>query len=371
MNLAENWFEVENPNLIPSPALLVYPDRIAENINEMIAVAGDPDRLRPHVKTYKMPEIVRMQLDRGITKFKCATIAEAEMTAGCGASDIVFAMQPVGPNAERFIKLKKAFPYCRFSCIADDETVLRNLSALSVSYDTETEIWIDLNTGMNRTGITPGYEAIKLYRLIAELPRLKAAGLHAYDGHIREADPAKRKLVSDQGFEPVRKMKTILESEGYGPVRIIAGGSPSFPVHAIRSDVELSPGTVLLWDQGYISRFTDMNFRIGAVLMTRIISKPAEKIICVDLGHKAVGSEMPQPRVHFPQLQEYEITGHNEEHMVIRTPQAAALQTGDILYAIPWHICPTVDRHDTAFVIRNKLMTEQWKVTARRRKITF
>ena len=68
-------------------------------------MAGGVERLRPHMKTNKLPEVIRMQMDQGITKFKCATIAEAEMVAACLAPDVLLAYQPVGPNVERFIQL--------------------------------------------------------------------------------------------------------------------------------------------------------------------------------------------------------------------------------------------------------------------------
>ncbi|MEI6636707.1 MAG: NAD-binding protein, partial [Planctomycetota bacterium] len=75
------WYEIVNADEIDSPALLVYPDRIEENLRRMAAAVGGVSRLRPHVKTHKMPEVIRMCLAHGIEKFKAATIAEAEMTA--------------------------------------------------------------------------------------------------------------------------------------------------------------------------------------------------------------------------------------------------------------------------------------------------
>ena len=108
-----DWFHVANGAEIPTPALLVYPDRIQENIRRMIRVAGGVKTLRPHMKTHKMPEVIRMQLEQGITRFKCATIAEAEMTAAAGAEDVLLAYQPVGPNVERFLELAAALPVRR------------------------------------------------------------------------------------------------------------------------------------------------------------------------------------------------------------------------------------------------------------------
>src|SRR5438874_13434761 len=106
----DSWHRVANVRDIASPALLVYPERVEENIDLMFRIAGSAERLRPHIKTHKLPEVIRMQMTRGITKFKCATIAEAEMAAGCGVVDMVLAYQPVGPNVGRLIQLVKSFP---------------------------------------------------------------------------------------------------------------------------------------------------------------------------------------------------------------------------------------------------------------------
>src|SRR5580765_7641964 len=115
-----DWFHVANEADIPSPALLIYPDRVRENIRRMIRIVGSVDRLRPHMKTHKLPEVIRMEVEHGITRFKCATIAEAEMTVAAGAEDVLLAYQPVGPNVQRVIQLVKSFPETKFSVIADD-----------------------------------------------------------------------------------------------------------------------------------------------------------------------------------------------------------------------------------------------------------
>jgi len=99
-NQVDSWHKVANVREVPSPALLVYPERVEENIRRMLQIASGPTRLRPHVKTHKLSEIVRMQMAHGISKFKCATIAEVEMTASCGAQDVLLAYQPVGPNVD-------------------------------------------------------------------------------------------------------------------------------------------------------------------------------------------------------------------------------------------------------------------------------
>jgi len=370
-NPSDKWFVIDNEEDVHSPSLLVYPDRIEENIRRMIAVAGGTERLRPHIKTHKMPAVIRLQLKHGIGKFKCATIAEAEMAAGAGAPDVLIAYQLTGPNIKRYFDLIAAFPKTKFSCIADSEDVIIKLSETASARNKKASIWLDLNVGMNRTGVTPGDNALKLAMLITRLPMLNFGGLHVYDGHIHEPDPVLRTKLCDEAYAPVTDFTGDLARAGINVPGIVAGGSPTFPVHARRKGVELSPGTLLLWDHGYGSEFTDMDFLQAAVLFTRVVSKPAVDLICLDLGHKAVASEMSQPRIHIPGFGKFSIISHNEEHMVIRTNRASEMKVGSVVYAIPFHICPTVDRHDTVSVVRNGIVTEQWQVEARRRQITI
>jgi D-serine deaminase-like pyridoxal phosphate-dependent protein len=365
------WYLVDNVSEVCSPSLLVYPDRIENNIQKMVGIAGSVDHLRPHVKTHKMSEIIRLQMKHGIHKFKCATISETEMVAKCGVTDILLAMQPVGPNLERFFRLKQEFKNSKISCIADNEEVIIQLSDMARRTDIETSVWLDINCGMNRTGIVPGEKALRLYQRIIDSPMLVAEGLHVYDGHIHEPDFSIRQKICNNAFDQVRSFADELESDGITPVKIVAGGTPTFPFHALRKGVESSPGTLLLWDYGYSSSFTDMDFLHAAVLITRIISKPGKDLLCLDLGHKAVASEMPQPRIKILGLENYTVISHNEEHMVIRTTKADNYKVGEPVYGIPWHICPTVDRYDSVSVVNEHRITNQWNVEARKRKITI
>jgi D-serine deaminase-like pyridoxal phosphate-dependent protein len=365
----DKWYCISNANQVNSPALLVFPDRIEENIERLIASVSDKSLLRPHVKTYKMPGIVRLLIKHGIRKFKCATIAEAEMTAGCGPDEVLLTYQPVGPNIRRFFELRRRFPEVVISCIADCEKIVHQLSENAVEFNDKAGVWIDINVGMNRTGIAPGDKALGLFRLVSDLPGLKAEGLHIYDGHIHDSDYSLRKRLCDEAWATAEPMITELKSDG-GKLRIIAGGTPTFPFHAAKEGIETSPGTAVLWDYGYSSAFADLDFLHAAVLFTRVISKPGEDLICIDLGTKAVASEMTHPRIKIIGLSDYEFVAHNEEHLVIRTAKADSFEQGDELYCIPFHICPTVDRYDKVSVVRDGMVTEEWKVEARTRQIT-
>jgi D-serine deaminase-like pyridoxal phosphate-dependent protein len=365
------WYSVSNISQIDSPALLIYPDRVEENIRRLIGIAGAVQKLRPHVKTHKLPEIVRMHLARGIRKFKCATIAEAEMTAACGAPDVLLAYQPVGPKVERFLALMKTFPQTRFSTLADNADALAGLSKAAKKTRSDIEVFLDVDCGMERCGIAPSPEAIDLFRLLKSLPGLEPAGLHAYDGHIHGSDLLERTKACDAAFASVQALKQEIEEAGM-PVRcIVAGGTPTFPIHALRGGVECSPGTYVFWDFGYTTGLPEMDFLPAALVLTRVISKPGTKRLCLDLGHKAIASENPHPRVHLLDLPGAKALTHSEEHLVVETAQGEKFAVGDCLYGIPWHICPTVALHSKAVVVRNGRAKEEWQIVGRERRLTI
>lgn len=366
-----SWYKIKNAGEVTSPSLLIYPERARENIRRMIAIAGDADRLCTHVKTHKLAPLTRMQLDMGINKFKCATIAEAEMVASVGAKNILLSYQLVGPNVTRFIQLAKQFPEARFSTIADNEFSIQEISSAAAAAGMKIPLLLDLDCGMRRTGISAGPEAFELYRLMASLPGIEAEGLHVYDGHLADADLVEREKKCEAAFAPVATLREQLLKSGMPVPRVVAGGTPTFPIHARRRDVECSPGTCVLWDEGYGSRCRDLDFLHAAMVLTRVVSKPGVNRLCLDLGHKAIAAENPHPRVIFPDLPDAKAVMHSEEHLVIETSQASQFLVGDALYGIPWHVCPTVALHAEAVVIENGVATEKWPIEARKRHLNF
>jgi D-serine deaminase-like pyridoxal phosphate-dependent protein len=362
---------VANAADLPSPALLIYRERVEENLRRMMAIAGDPARLRPHVKTHKLPELVRRQLQLGIERYKCATIAEAEMTALAGAPDVLLALQPVGPQARRFADLVRTFPRTRFSTVVDAAAPARDLGRLAPTGGAPFELLLDLDVGQHRTGIAPGPAAAELALLLRDIPGVAFGGLHAYDGHLHDSDPEVREAAAEAAFAPVAALRETLEAEGVAVPRLVVGGTPTFPFHARRTGVECSPGTCVLWDAGYARKLPDLDFLPAAVLLTRVVSRPTPTRLCLDLGHKAVASEMPHPRVVFPDLPEAIPVAHNEEHLVLETPAAALWNLGDILLGIPWHICPTVALHAEVWVVETGTARQRWDVAARARRLSI
>jgi D-serine deaminase-like pyridoxal phosphate-dependent protein len=357
-----------------SPALLFYKDLIRRNIARLVELAGDPARLRPHVKTHKTREIIQMQLEAGVTKHKCATLAEAELLAGCGVPDVLLAYPLVGPNCGRMARLVQAYPRCRFSALVDHPAAARTLSDVLSRAGLALDVLLDLDVGQHRTGIAAGPEAAALYELVGRLPGLRPAGLHVYDGHNHQESHAAREAAVRDLLGPVLSLRSALERQGLPVPRLVMGGTPTFPVFA-RLDLpglECSPGTCVLHDHGYGSRFADLaGFTPAAVLLTRVISKPAPTRLTLDLGYKAIASDPPAgKRCVLLNVPDYEAILQNEEHLVIETPAAGRFEPGAEVYAVPTHICPTCALHRQAHVVEGGRVTETWDIVGRDRVLT-
>jgi len=359
---------------VPSPALIFFPEIIRRNIAEVIAMAGGPGRLRPHCKTHKTLELTRMQLDAGVLKHKCATLAEAEMLAMADAPEVLIAYPLVGPNIHRFAKLILKYPRTEFAAIADHPAMVQALSAVVSANGLSVEVLADINVGQDRTGIDLA-GAAELVPLIARSPGLRPSGFHVYDGHNNMEHHEDREAAVRALLTPVLTLRAKLEKAGYPVPRIVCGGTPSFPIYAAIKDVpglECSPGTYVLHDFGYGSKYADLGAVMpAAVLLTRVISKPTANRVTLDLGTKAVASDPPAgKRVQLLDFAPHTPVGHNEEHYIVETAHADRYQPGDVVYAIPAHICPTVALHKEALIAEQGLIVGSWPIIARDRVLT-
>ena len=367
-----DWYEINNIAELDSPALVIYPARVKQNIRTAIEMIGDVKRFRPHSKTNKSPDATKLLIDAGITKFKCATIAEAEMLGICNAKDVLLAYQPIGPKLNRFMDLIKKYPSTKYSCLIDNIEAAKKMSEAFSAIELNVPVYIDMNVGQNRTGIEPGEPTIKLYLQASQLKGITPVGLHAYDGHIRDVDYDERKQKCDECFEKVLQTKNAIMQDGFDEPIIIAGGSPTFSIHCKRKNCECSPGTFIYWDKGYCDLCPEQNFLPAALVVTRIISFPDKTRICLDLGHKSIAAENEiTKRVYFINAPEFKAISQSEEHLVVEANENHPYRIGDVFYGMPMHVCPTIALYERAYTIINNELNGEWKNTARDRKISL
>lgn len=354
---------------VPSPGLWVDRAAIQRNIDRMIDDVGGKEkinRLRPHMKTHKMGEVISMQVASGIGKCKAATPMEVLVAARNGISDVLLAQQPVGEKIEWLGELIETFPGTRFGTIVDHIEGLEAISRVLANPDRALSLWIDVDCGMHRSGIPFGDGLDRLRERIEMTPGVRFAGLHVYDGHLHDPSLEIRRAEAGAIIATVEDYASSHEVPA-----IVGGGTPTFPVWAGAGRWECSPGTTFFWDCGYGENYPDLRYEVAAGLVTRVISKPGSDLVCFDLGHKSVAAEMPlERRLVFPAIPECELVGQSEEHLVVRVADSTRFTIGEPLVAIPRHICPTVALHAGAVVLENGEATgEIWEVAARNRVI--
>ncbi|MEX1097529.1 MAG: D-TA family PLP-dependent enzyme [Planctomycetales bacterium] len=367
-------YAIADTRHVVTPALVLFRDRLEANIDRMLALAGDPARLRPHCKTHKMADVTRIELERGIAKHKCATFAEAEMLAEAGVQDVLLSYNPVGANVARTVAFASRYPGVTFAVLADHARPLAELGAALSAAGRSVRVLLDLDTGQHRTGVAIGRQALDLYGRIADTPGVEPGGLHVYDGHLRQPDPGERAAAVRAEWDEVRAFRDELEARGCPVPAIIAGGTPTFSAWRDIDDpaIELSPGTCVFFDAAYRELCPDLPFEPAALILTRVVSRPTADTVTLDLGCKAVASDPPAgSRVVFPAIPDAEELRQNEEHLVIRTSRAAEFAPGDELLAVPRHVCPGVPLYREALVVENGRIMEAWPITARDRKLTI
>jgi D-serine deaminase-like pyridoxal phosphate-dependent protein len=356
---------------LDSPALVYHEDVIEANIRQALGIAGGPDRMWPHIKTFKSSAMVRLLLAQGIRRFKCATIAEAELCAQCGAEHILLSYPLVGPAAGRFIKLMRRYRASRFWAIGDDLAQLSLLGeAAGAAGEGPVPFLADLNPGMNRTGVS--MDRLKEFCLRAgKIGGLNLMGFHCYDGNLGLKDRGEREKAVALETEQVLAARKALEAEGQKLPVLVMGGSPTFPFHARNPEAFLSPGTLFVHDQGYQSKYRDLAFSPAAAILTRVVSRPREDLFTLDLGCKAIASDQEGERGVITDLPQARPETHSEEHWVFRMTGTPCPPVGTILHVIPAHICPSTALYPGIYVAREGRLVNYWAVEARNRKISI
>ena len=360
-------YTIKNVDEIPSPALVVYRDIVERNIRTIGGLLDGYDRLRPHIKTHKMKQVTRMEMAAGITKFKCATPKEAALLAANGAEDVMIAYPPVGPQIKRVVDLARIYPAVTLRVIADDEPSIRKLAAECVEADVTIGVAIDLNTGMNRTGAPPSEPSVALAKLIDSLDGVTFDGLHSYDGHIG-GNGESRQTRAREAVQLAVDTRRQIEEAGIEVSLVVSSGSRGFDAtNQVDGVTEVSPGTWIFWDSGY-GESLPFPFDWAALVVSRVISTPADDLITLDAGNKGINPDVPVPYFRALNLDgELEFLVRNEEHQLIRLePSVKRPNVGDVIYLVPKHVCSTVNLYDEAYVIDGEgNWAETWSIDAR------
>ena len=355
-----------------TPALVVYPEIVASNIAATLRlVGGNADRWRAHIKTAKLAYTLRMLIERGVRNFKCATTLELLVACRSGAADVLLAYPVVGSNARRAREIADQFRGVRISVLAENEEQVRQWSGSAVG------VFIDINPGMNRTGIEQSdEEKIVRLALAAGKAGLEFRGLHYYDGQYAAMDELERTAKTHAGYDRLLEVVGAMRRSGVSVAEIITAGTPTFPCSIEYAGFRggdfihrVSPGTVVYNDASSLAELPSHGYAPAALVLTRVVSRPHDGIITCDAGHKSVSADAGVPTCVVAGHSELTPLGPSEEHLPLAVRAGAeGPQVGDALYLIPRHVCPTVNNFDCALLVRSGQIESVEKVTARGRE---
>ena len=356
-----------------TPALLLYPDVIASNIDRTLdLLAGDANRWRVHIKTAKLAHTLRMLVERGVRNFKCATTLELLTACRSGALDVLLAYPAMGANARRTQEIAEQFPNVRISVLAENEAQVLQWR------DSRVGIFLDINPGMNRTGIDqsqPG-KIIELARAITA-PGLAFRGLHYYDGQYRNPAELERTQAAHRGYGHLMKLARELDRSGLPVPEVVTSGTPTFHCSLAYEGFRrgnfihrVSPGTIVYNDASSLHQLpSEYGYRPAALVVTRVVSHPHPGIITCDAGHKTVSADAGVPTCVVLGHPELTPRSPSEEHLPMAVQEGAtAPEIGEPLYLLPRHICPTVNNFDYALLVRNGDIEATESVSARGRE---
>jgi D-serine deaminase-like pyridoxal phosphate-dependent protein len=351
-----------------TPFLGIFPDMVDSNIAETIRIAGgDPNRLRPHIKTSKLLSVVRRFVESGIQQCKCATTLELAVACEAGMRDVLVAYPMVGANARRVQEVSARNPNVTVSALVDHPNQIQE-------WNPSIGIFIDVNPGMDRTGISPEHtsKVVEMVHAITDSGR-PFRGLHYYDGHLGSLDYEERRQKALNGYQQLVRLAGSVRDAGFVVGEVITSGSSVFPFASaypplLTGDFTLrvSPGAAIYGDFTVQHQLSQFGYRTAALVASRVVSHPRSDLVTCDAGVKAVAVFAGLPNCAVFGKPELVPQRLSEEHLTLQAPAGAAVpEIGEILYLIPRHAGLTVNNFDEAVVVSSDGSIVLERVTAR------
>ncbi|MFL6415432.1 MAG: alanine racemase [Bryobacteraceae bacterium] len=352
---------------IVTPALLIYPAVVEQNIHATLKlVGGNANRWRPHLKTAKISTVIRVLIAAGVRNVKCSTTLELLVACQEGVSDVLLAFSVTGANARRVLQIAKRYEETRISVL------IENGEQLDSWHGQEVGVFLDINSGMNRTGLSQdGVEAIVA---LAKQAAGQFRGLHYYDGHMSGVPAPEREAKAHEGYRWVLGLAGALNTAGITCEEIITSGTPAAPYAlSFREFGEaafvhrISPGTVVYNDMTSLEQLPGLGYAPAALVLSTVVSRPTANIVTCDAGHKSVSADAGVPTCSVLNGGEgFRPLKPSEEHLPIDcgSPEARPA-IGSHVYLLPRHICPTVNNFDEALFVEDGTIRTMEKISAR------
>jgi D-serine deaminase-like pyridoxal phosphate-dependent protein len=340
---------------IDTPALVIDLDIVQANI-ERLQHYLDQHRLanRPHIKTHKLPQIARMQVEAGAVGLTCQKLGEAEVMAQAGLSDLLIPYNIVGAaKLERLMALARGNT---ISVTADSHVVVQGLSAAAHAAGLHLGVLVECDTGMGRCGVQTPHEAADLARAIARAPGLQFGGLMTYPNSA----------VLDAFVQEVR---ALLAGDGLPVTHVTGGGSVNlWQAHTCREITEHRAGEYVYGDRRHYQSGRTPLEAIAARVVTTVVSRPTPTRAILDAGSKALTADLAGLAGHgwlveYPQAQLYAVS---EEHGYVDCSACPKPpEIGERVSVLPNHVCVVTNLFNHVHVVRAGQVEAVWPVAAR------
>jgi D-serine deaminase-like pyridoxal phosphate-dependent protein len=355
---------------LDTPALTVDLDVLEKNLVGMAdRIQAARVGLRPHVKTHKTVELAEMQMEHGAAGISVAKLGEAEVMAEFGMDDILVANEVVG--TEKLARLAKLSRMIRIRSCVDSMSGAMSLSEAAANHGVGFDVMLDVNTGLDRTGVQPE-QAVELGKAVDALQGVMVVGVFSYAGYsATEPNESRRRQWAEMEASTAVAISRELLAAGVGAGEVSVAGTPTAAYAASVSGVtEVRPGTYV---------FNDLNYSIiGAcnlsecalTIRARVVSKPSPDRAVVDAGSKVLTSDRRADGVpgygYVVGAPDTRLEALWEEHGVLRLDdEGRQLNVGDVIGIIPNHVCPTVNLADAWYGVRDGTVEQTFAVTAR------
>jgi D-serine deaminase-like pyridoxal phosphate-dependent protein len=358
-------------NNIDTPAILIERRTLEKNMADMQSLAQRNNvNLRVHIKTHKIPELARLQLQHGAVGIAVAKLGEAEIMAAAGIKDIQIANIMVGKDKiRRLVRLNRI---CRLSVAVDSVENVREISAAFERERNPIGILIKVNSGLNRCGSDSLEEITQLLKAVERLKSLNVLGLMNHAGHAYGA--TNRKEVQAIGRSEGKLLVDYarkLRAAGYEMKVLSVGSTPTAPYCSrVKGITELRVGNYLFNDMTQVALGTVPIGRCALSILATVISVHEGNRVVIDTGSKALaldkgahGREILKGYGHIISTGDH-ITRLSEEHGIIDIP-AGKYKLGQKVRIIPNHACTVMNLFDDAYLVDGDKVIRKLKIAAR------
>jgi D-serine deaminase-like pyridoxal phosphate-dependent protein len=360
-----------------TPEVAIDLGRLQANIARAAATAeAHGVKLRPHVKTHKMPQVAALQVDAGAVGIQVAKLGEAEVFAHAGITDIFVGYPLVGAQKiTRLIELLKK-TNATISVAADSMEVALPIAEAALAAGVRVPLLIEVDTGLRRLGVQPGQATLDLAGQLAELDGIELIGLFTHEGHVyTQAQSAEDKqAMTNAACAALAESAHRIRADGIPLATVSVGSSGTFRFAVKCENVtEVRPGTYVFNDLSQLLQGAATPTDIAAFVVATVVGRPEATRAVIDAGSKVLTSDrllVSNPDMTFGSVAGYPgatVTRLSEEHGLVELPPDTDVRTGDRVAIVPNHICPVINLTDSVSVIADGVLAERWAVAARGR----